>query len=406
MSRVLKNSFVLIAFSMLMFPAFSQNVKESNYLLGKAFLESGDNDSALVYLDKAQKEKVNDPNIFFNKGLALFNKAQYAMAIREFEQVEKISKGKASIWLARSYANLRDTENSLKALEIHLTSNYRLPESTILLDPSLKIIENEPEYIEFWKTGDWYSGLDEVLAEAGYLIKSRNYPEAINVLSEGIKKGYRKAPIYAKRAEVYLAVSNYKLALDDLNQSIELDSRNPVMLAQRANILYLTGKYKPSLDDYNAAIKLNPDELRYYVGRAMSAGKSGLYDAAVNDMNIYLSYYPGNDTAWFQFGRIHFENENYFEAIDCFNKALKINQGDARYFALRGATYLQTRTYQYAWKDLSMALDLNPNDSQTYLNKGIAAVNTGKSDDACFCFEMAKKMGNRDAFTYAEKYCK
>jgi tetratricopeptide (TPR) repeat protein len=406
MSPTIKNILFFTFISALLSEVFPQTVKDNNYLIGKAKLEAGQYDSALIYLDSALTVNTNSPDALFIKGLALYHKSQYAMAIREFELVEKSSKGKASIWIARCYANLRDTDNCLKALEVHLNSNYRLPESTLLLDRDLSFLENDPKYINFWKNGNWYTGLDKTIAEAGYLIKSQQYPEAINILSDGLKKGYRKAPLYSKRAEVYLKVGNYRLALDDLDRSIELDSRNPDLLAQRANILYITGKFRPALVDFNDAIRISPDEMQYYIGRAMAFNKNGLYEDAVRDMKLCLRYYPGNDSAWYHFGLIHYENGNFFEAINCFNNSLKIKQNDARYFAARGATYLKTRTYQYAWKDLAMALDLDPKDSQSFVNKGIAALNTGNSNDACFCFKMAKELGNKEAFDYSEKYCK
>ncbi len=386
--------------------AFSQTGKASNFLTGKAHLESGQYDSALIYLERSIESDPRNDDAVFYKGMALYSKSQYAMAIQEFDKVEKNSKGKASIWIARSYAQLKDTQKCLQALDIHLNSNYRLPESTLLLDPVLSKLENDPLYIEFWKNGNWYTGFDKTIAEAGYLINSKKFPEAIDVLSAGLKAGYRKSPLYAKRAEVYMRVGNDKLALDDLNKALEMDSRNPELLEQRAVIQYRTGKYKSSLEDYNRAVKIAPKELRLYLGRAMALNKIGDYEAAKNDMNLYLQYYPGNDSAWYQFGMINYENENYLDAINCFNNSLKISQNDYRYFAGRGAAYLKTRTYTYAWKDLAMAIDLNPRDSESYVNKGIAAVNTGKMDDACFCFGMGKKLGNKEAFNYAEKYCK
>lgn len=396
----------LILWMVPFFALFSQTKAEIFYLTGKAKLESGQNDSALYYIDKSLELNFNNPDAFLNKGLALYRLSQYKMAIQQFDKVEKASKGEASIWIARCYAELGDASHCVEALQAHLTSNYRLPESTLLLDPALSKLENDPQYIDFWKNGSWYTGFDQTLAEAGYLTKLKKYPEALDVLSDGLGKGYRKAPIYAKRAEIYMLSGNEKLALEELTKAIEFDRKNPELFTKRAELLYMAGKYKAALEDYNAAIKLDPEELRYTIGRARALSKTGNYDEAVNDMKNYLQYYPGSDSAWYYFGMINYENGNYFDALNCFSTSLKINQKDARYFAARGATYLKTRTYQYAWKDLSMALDLNPNDSESYLNKGIAAQNTGNMDDACFCFEMAKRMGNKEAFNYAEKYCK
>lgn len=385
---------------------FGQRIPDSNYLIGKANLEAGKLDTALVYFDLAIADQPRNADLFLNKGIALYKMAQYGMAIKEFEKSELIVPGKASIWIARCYASLNDTKNCLNALEIHLSSSYRLPESTVKLDKDLSKLDENPEYISFWKNGSWYTALDNILAEASYLIKSEQYTEALDIIEEGFKKGYKKSALYAKRAEVYIKVENYKLALEDLNKSLEMDKRNAELYLQRADILYLTGKYKPALDDYLSAYKLNPEDIGILVGLSMSQNKNGFYDEAVKGMNDYLKYYPSCDTAWYQLGMIQFENANYFEALNSFNTSLKISQKDYRYFAARGATYLKTRTYQYAWKDLSMALDLNPRDSEVYVNKGLAAINTGKNDDACFCFQTAKNLGNKDAFTYSDKYCK
>jgi tetratricopeptide (TPR) repeat protein len=399
---------MIFAFAVIVLPGIclAQVLPDQNYLCGKARLETGDYDSALVYLDEAIRVAPSNADAHFCKGLALYHKKQYSMAIREFEQVEKSSKGKASIWIARCYAELRDTRNCINALEVHLTSNYRLPESTILLDKDLSQLENDPLYISFWKNGDWYTGFDETMAEAEYLIRSKNYPDAINLLSEGLKKGYRKAPLYQKRAEAYMSSGNLKPALEDINSSLEIDRKNPELLVLRAKVLYADEKYKDALVDINEAVRLEPDELIYRVTRGMVLSRNGMYGDAVSDLNLYLSYYPSNDSVWYRFGMIHFENNNYFEAINCFNRSLKLNQRDARYFAARGETYLKTRTYQYAWKDLSMALDLNPNDVVSWVNKGLAALSTGNKEDACFCFDMAKKLGSKDGYNYAEKYCK
>jgi len=406
MIRDIKNIAITLLFFISISNVYSQRIPDSNYLIGKANLEAGRLDSALVYFDQASIDQPKNADLYLNKGMALFKMSQYGMAIKEFEKSDLIVPGQASIWIARCYANLNDTKNCLKALEIHLTSTYRLPESSLKLDKDLSKLDEIPEYISFWKNGNWYTGLDNTLAEASYLIKSEQYTEAIDIIEEGFKKGYKKSALYAKRAEVYIKVKNYKLALDDLNKSLEMDKRNSELYIQRANILYLTGKYKPALEDYLSAYKLNPDEIGTLVGLAMAQNKNGLYDEAVKEMNTYLKYYPSSDTAWYQLGMIQFENSNYFDALNCFNISLKISQKDYRYFAARGATYLKTRTYQYAWKDLSMALDLNPRDSEVYVNKGLAAINTGKNEDACFCFETAKSLGNKEAFTYAEKYCK
>lgn len=212
---------ILVCFSLS--NVFGQRIPDRDYFFGKANLEAGKLDTALVYFDLAIVDQPRNAELFLNKGIALYKMSQYGMAIKEFEKSETLVSGKASIWIARCYANLNDTKNCLKALEIHLSSSYRLPESTLKLDKDLSKLDESPEYISFWKNGNYYTALDNTLAEASYLIKSEQYTEALDIIEEGFKKGYKKSALYAKRAEVYLKVKNYKLALEDLNKSLEMD---------------------------------------------------------------------------------------------------------------------------------------------------------------------------------------
>jgi tetratricopeptide (TPR) repeat protein len=384
----------------------AQSDLDVNYLKAKANLDIRQFDSALVYLDKALLIHRNDKDILYDKGIALFNKAQFGMALQEFKKVDQIDKGRASIWIAKSYAKLNDIDNCLKSLQVHMTSNFKLPESKILLDKDFDIFENDPKWIKFWKEGNWYNALDKSLAEADYLIKTKKYPEAINLLSEGLSKGFRKSLLYSRRAQVYMELKNYKLALSDLNNAIAGDSRNPDLFIDRARINYMSGNYRQSLEDYNSAIKLSPSDLSLYPDRALAYNKNGLYSEALNDMNFYLDLFPKNDSVWYFCGVIHFEHEKYMDALNCFNKSLTLNTSDPRYFTARGNTYLITRTFKYAWKDFAMSLDLDPKNPEVYLNKGIASVNLGDNPDACFCFEMAKKYGSTKAENFIEKYCK
>ena len=383
-----------------------QLMPEENYLKAKVFMNKEMHDSALLYLNKSLEINKENREAILDKGIVVFNKGQYKKALEEFATIEKSDKGRATIWMAKSYARLNDIDNCLVSLNLHLTSNYKLPESTILLEKDFAIFEQDPKWIKFWKEGNYYTAHDRSLAEADYMIKTKRYTEAINFLSEALTKGYRKAPLYSRRAQVYSDLNNHKLALSDLNNAITSDRRNPDLFSNRARMNYLLGNYQQSLEDYNNAIKISPSNISLYKERALSNSKTGLYDEAINDIDLYLRLFPVDDSAWYLKGIIHSDNENYMDALGCFTKSLSLNSSDPRYYSGRGLAYLNARTYKYAWRDFSMSLDLDPKNPVVYLNKGIAAINLGDKADACYCFEMAKKLGNSKANFYIEKYCK
>ena len=302
----------------------AQYTIDPDFIKARSFITVSEWDSALHYVSKFA-DKTRNKDALLEKGKILYFKAEYKMAIDEFTRVEEIEKGKASIWLARSYAKLNDLENCLASLKLNLTSKYKLPESEIMLDNDFQNYEKDPQWLKFWRENNWYTAFDHTMAEADFLIKTKKYPDAINLLSESLSKGYRKGPIYERRARVYYELKNYNLALSDLNNAIMNGSNNPGLFHERARLNYMTGNFRQSLEDYNTAIKLSPNEMGLYQERAMAQNKTGNYESAIKDMNFYLTYYPKNDSAWFNCGLIYSENENYMEALSCFNKSLKLN---------------------------------------------------------------------------------
>ncbi len=397
-----KNLFIL-----LFIPAFlnAQNVPQEDYLKGLVFYNQEKFDSSIVYFDRTLKQSKMNDNALYYKALSHFKTNDLSNAIIDFTELEKLNKGRGAIYLARIYARMNNLNEVLKYLEIHLQSNYRLPEKEILLDPDLTKFENIPEWKKFWEKGSFYSNLDEILADADYLTNTKNYIDAINVLSEGMKGGYRKNLLYAKRAEVYMKMGNDKLAINDLNMAIEGDKRNAFLFELRGNVQHKLGKYKEALADYESALRLEPDNIKLYPKRALAYSKNGLHDKASADMEFYLSYFKEDSEAWYNYGTINMESGNYFKALECLNKSLAINPNEPRYFFSRGLTYLKTKTYQYAMNDFSMALDLEPDNASAYYQKGLAAVQLGEKSNACFCFERAFHFGLFEAKEQMEKYC-
>jgi tetratricopeptide (TPR) repeat protein len=385
---------------------FSQAIPDHEYIKALGFIETRELDSALFYLDRSSLNAKSGSEFFLEKGKIMYYKSEFKRAIDEFSKAEKAEQGKVSIWIAKCYARLGDLDRSLAALETNLNSTYKQPESRIMLDRDFEPYENDPRWIRFWKEGNWYTAFDNTMAEADFLITTKKYTDAINLLSESLTKGFRKSPVYERRADIYIILKNYPLALSDLNNALQSDGLNPNLHYKRARINYISGNFRQSVEDFSSAIRYQPVMVRLYQDRAMALQQAGFPERAIQDMKIYLSYFPEDDSAWYHFGLIYSDQENYLEAISCLNKSLSFNSSDARYFSARGKAYMNSRTYNYAWRDFAMSLDLDPRNAETYLNKGIVAIYLDNRDDACFCFQTANKLGNNKAISFIEKYCK
>ena len=385
--------------------ASAQRLPEADFLKGLSMYERGLRDSSLLYLKKSLEKDDDNPDIHFYMGKVYFEMNNISESIIQLQIVEKKQKAKASFLLSKAYARQGDTEKSIQYLDIHLKSKYKLPESKIFLDTDLQKLEQDKRWIEYWKSNHSYSAMDKTLAEAKYLVKSKDDIEAINILSEGLKKGYSKPPLLALRAEIYFELENMNLALDDINKAIKADKRNPDLYALRGEIYMQEEKYKSALEDFNIVLKFSPEKFNTYPRRAIAAQKSGFMDIAKNDMNFFLGYFPEDDNGWYQFGEIYKLEGLYFDALKCLNICLSLNNTMAEYFLSRGETYFYTRTYKYAGNDLSMALDLDPYNAKAYYYKGQTSLKLGDKDNACFCFEKAYEYGMKKAYNEMIKIC-
>lgn len=405
----MKWRFIKIAFLLGVFfiPKISgQRLPDSDLLKGISLYQRNLSDSSAIYLNRyLLKDKANiDSHMYL--GMIAFNDANYHEAINQFLLAENKQPGRASLMLAKSFSNIEETEKTIHYLDIHLKSKYKEAENKILLDKDLQKTDNKQEWIDFWKNNDSYSGFDNFIAEAEYLNKNGENLEAINFLSEGLKKGYRKSAIFSLRAKIYLEMGNNKLALDDITKSIDVDKRNAKLYATRGEIYLKEEKYKLALDDFNKSLNYQPLNFKLYIKRAITYQKTKLFDLALKDMNFYLLYFPEDDYAWFQFGDIYKEEKQYFDALKCFNKSISFDKANSAYYLSRGETYFFTRTYKYARNDFSMSLDIDPKNAKANYYAGKTNLLLGDKEAACFYFKRAYEYGMNEAYNELIKYCK
>lgn len=377
-----------------------QQLPEEHFLRGMAGYKQEMYDSALISFTLSKGLDEKNPYVWYYSGKTYFRKGNIREAIEDFLKAEERQTGIASFMLAKSYARQNNLEKSLHFLEIHLNSNYKKPESTILLDEDLNNFENRKEWIEFWRNSNHYSNFDKLLAEADYLISSKDYVEAIALLNNGIDMNYRESPLREKRAEVYALMNNDVSALRDLDKAIEKDRRNSSLYSKRGGVNYRLGNFRQSAEDFSSALKYDPASLELYPKMAKALVKINNYEEAKIKMEFYLDFFPRDAHALYEYGRIHMEAGKYLNALRSLNRALDLNKTESDYFLARGEAYYNSRTYEHASRDLSMALDLDPKNAEAYYIKGLTALKQGDREHACYCFKKAYRFGKKEAFNY------
>jgi len=408
-TQIIKMNFKILTIlfiSVLTLTAKGQNFPDRNYLKGIAMMELGKYDSALIAFTISKGLYEKESKTWYYSGKANYSLGRTQEAIKDFIQAEKIRKGSAAYELAKAWARLNRVDKSLEFLEIHLNSYDKTPESVIMLDPDFQNFENNRVWIDFWKDSNHYSPFDKLLAEANYLLKSGDFLETIDLVNDGLNRGYRDAPLLQLRAKTYLEMNEPGPALKDLNRAIDRDKRNPELYFLRARVNIKLENFKEAGFDLEMVEKYKPEEIDLYLMRALAYGETQEFEKAEEDIRKYISLYPESAEAWYSFGKIKMLQEKFLDALRYLNKSLSLDRKKWEYYYARGYCYFNTRTYNYALRDFSMAMDLDPVNPEIYFMKGQTAVEMGRTDEACFNFRKALQYGKKEAFNLANQYCK
>lgn len=338
------------------------------------------------------------------RGEAFIASGDNNRAIISFNESNMILEASGELGLARVYALLNDSKSSAYHLELHLKSSFRLPQRELQLDNYLKRIDESSEWKALWKR-DWYTQLEEGVAEVEYLLEKNRDEEAATVAESF-------SGIYKDRAEVdyingLLSFNNgrFENAAAQLKESIDKDQGKFKVWELYIESLGSAGDYVSAVNASGKAIDIFPERLSFYISRVEFLRKSGERSSAMVEVSDLLEYYPDNEKLVDLAGKIAFETRNYSQALKYLSDNIESHPGSPMHYSARGDVYLATQTWEFAIVDYTMALDLDPYNGDVYYKKGTALIEMGNIKDACHDLKAALKLGNRKASQLISKLC-
>jgi len=400
MKRLGSLQFMLLVISVL---GFGQG---DPYLSGRACMDLGMYDPALLHLEKALEQNPGSTDLYYQLGICYFTLNRYPDARDAFYETEKRRTGMGSFYLAKSEVRLNHSQQAMKYLRIHLSSRYKKSESEILLDEDISTLEGLPGWQELWNEKRWYNSRDKEFQDALFLKSKGDYLEAINMLNNLEKQGYKKSAVQNEKAVIYEELGNLKASRSALKSAVKSDARNLDALQHLALVQVADGDVEEAVEGLNRVIRQDPARFEAYMQRAEALSQAGNLSSALADMELYLTYFPDNDSAFYRKGLIQFQHGKYLDAIQSFNRSLALNTGEASYYFARGRTYAATGTTRYAEKDMSMALDLDPLNGEIWYEKGKLADQLGTIESACHCYQKAFQYGIFEAGELINMRCR
>jgi len=381
-----------------------QGQKTVDYILkAKALTEAGNPDLAINLLSGVIAD-AKDSRIYIVRAEARIIKGDYSGAISDYNEANNLVPASGEYGLSRIYAIKGDAATALYHLEMNINSLFRKGEKEIMLDPAFGVIENRPEWRQFWKK-ERYSFTEKSVSEIEYYNSISKFDESKEVLSE-LKKRYPVDDdiVYAE-ALINLSLGKNSDVIRSVTGLIESNKENEKYLRILAKAQVAMSNPAGASVTYTQLINLGIADAELLILRADCFRKTGENGKALTDIKKYLEIYPENKNAISLAGRVEAVSGDNLKALEYFSLNLKIHPNDPECYLDRANSYFISKSWDWAIKDYSMSLDLKPGNSDAWLNKGIALMNSGRIADACHDFRKSMSLGNKRASEYISRNC-
>jgi len=368
-----------------------------------ALIKTGKTAEAVDLLSSAILEK-QDSRLYIERAKAYIEEGDYQSAMSDYNTANSLTQYSGDYGLSRIYALKGDAGTSLYHLERNIGSPFRKSEKEVLLDPAYGLIENSPEWRQFWNK-KWYSSLETGVSEIEYYISASMNDDAVNRLSE-LESEYKgnEEVLYA-RALFNLSAGKPAEAIKILTGITNAHPDNEKYLRLLAKAQATVSNHAGASVTYSKLITLEIPDADLYISRAECYRKTGETNRAMADIEKFLNLYPQNKKALSLAGKTETATGDYLKALKYFSENLRYHPNDPECYIDRADAYLLSRSWDWAMKDYSMSLDLDPSNSEVWLNKGIALLNSGKKEDACHDFRNSFNLGNKRATEYISRHC-
>ena len=307
-----------------------QQSAESLISLGGAKIYKGDYQGAIADYNLALQINPNNPDIYYQRGIAYFNLNNTKAALDDFNQVIRLN-----------------------------PKNYR----------------------GYVGRGNAYGNKKE-------------YDRAIADFNQALKLNSNYAKAYIGRGNAYYYKGDYNSALVNQNQALKLDPNDAAAYNGRGWAYYAKGDYDRAIADQNQALKLDPTYTNSYDNRGLAYYGKKDYDRAISDYSQVVRLDPKYTDAYYNRGLAYFDKKDYDHAIADYSQALKLNPNYADAYYNRGLTYFDKKDYDRAIADYSQALRFDPSAADAYYNRGLAYADKGSKDLAIKDFKKVIELNN------------
>lgn len=265
---------------------------------------------------------------YFYKGYNAANNGYYEEAIMNYNKVIALIPNEPNTYFNRGLAK------------------YYLEEYLGAIQDYTKAIELENDFEDAYNNrGSAKKSLED------YSGAIQDYTKAIE-----LKNDFEEA--YYNRGNAKKSLEDYRGAIQDYSKVIELKNDNALAYSNRGNAKSYLEDYRGAIQDYTKAIELKNDGAESYYNRGYAKKSLEDYQGAVQDYTKAIELKKNFVEAYLNRGVAKHSLEDYRGAIQDYNKAIELKKNDANAYYNRGLSKLILADKEGGCNDLSKAGEL------------------------------------------------
>lgn len=319
-----------------------KQVSDDLSALKEKFKSASESEKVALNAQVKQNERQFSAAARNDEGLRLYNRKDYAGAIKCFKEAAELDPTYAAPWNGLGWT-YRDTKDWDKAIESFL-----------------KAVELEPDY------ASPFNGLAYVYNYRG------NYEKAVSYCERAIALDSTYAAPWNNLGYAYGKLKNYTKAIECYKHAAELDRYDAAPLLNLGSTYEIIGDNEHASEFYLHALEVNPNYAKAWSNLGYLYNRTGKYDKAVDCCQKATELDPASPQAWNGLGYAYNHKKTYYKAVTCFKKALELNPKYANAWNGLGYAYSRLDNYINALEAYTKAFELEPN-IETY-KKNLEAI--------------------------------
>ncbi len=349
---------------------------------------------SLNILRTLEKIEVNNPEIYFTKGIALNLAGREKEAIKQFNRAIMLTDdGKAE--LMYNIAMVFEQKNEYHtALDFMLRAYELEPANLSFIYDIAYCYERSGESDKSVEYYNKYLDIDPFSENVWYNLgvvynRTEDYERAIEAYDYAIALDDEYSSAWFNKANTLANSGSYDAAIEVYKQLLFLEENNEQVVCYIGECYEKLEQWDRALEYYNRTIKLNPDYADAWLGMGMVMFSVGDYPQSLIHVKKALELHPENPEYWYATGNINVKLGLMRDALKAYRKAVSIDPGDLESWVNLAETLQDMKDHEGAIRTLEAASDANP--GMAYINYRLAGhyLMAGNNEMAGHCLSLA-----------------